>query len=194
MNKNHPKKGSKIRVDPIKDKKAIKNIKAILKDSPLNYALFVFGINTGLRANEILSIKTEEIKGLVPGDDLHVFQKKTKKTRIITINKAAHEALQKLAEQRKERVFLFSGRKGDSPLKVPTLSTMVKNWCSNVGLKGNYGSHSLRKTWGYWQRVEAKTSLPLLMEAFGHSTQQQTLRYLGIQDEEIQDVYKGLEL
>lgn len=78
-------------------------------------------------------------------------------------------------------------------LTVPTVSTMVKTWCRHVGLKGNYGSHTLRKTWGYWQRLERGTAVPLLMEAFGHATQQQTLAYLGIQAEEIAQIY-DLEL
>lgn len=67
---------------------------------------------------------------------------------------------------------------------------MVKTWCQHVGLKGKYGSHSLRKTWGYWQRLERGTAIPLLMEAFGHATQQQTLAYLGIQAEEIAQIYE----
>lgn len=70
---------------------------------------------------------------------------------------------------------------------------MVKMWCQNVGLKGNYGSHTLRKTWGYWQRLERGTAIPLLMEAFGHATQRQTLAYLGIQSDEIAQIYE-LEL
>ncbi|MBW4660296.1 MAG: hypothetical protein KME15_16595 [Drouetiella hepatica Uher 2000/2452] len=45
---------------------------------------------------------------------------------------------------------------------------MVKGWCQDVGLKENYGSHTLRKTWKHWQRMERGTSIPLLMEAFGH--------------------------
>jgi len=47
----------------------------------------------------------------------------------------------------------------------------------------------LRKTWGYWQRMERGTAVPLLMEAFGHATQQQTLAYLGIQADEIAKIY-----
>ena len=42
----------------------------------------------------------------------------------------------------------------------------------------------MRKTWN---------PLPLLMEAFGHATQQQTLNYLCIQADEIKKIY-DLEL
>jgi integrase len=66
---------------------------------------------------------------------------------------------------------------------------MVKGWCRDVGLKGNYGSHTLRKTWGFWQ-YQQRTPIPLLMEAFGHQTQRQTLAYLGIQAPEIAQIYQ----
>lgn len=36
----------------------------------------------------------------------------------------------------------------------------------------------LRKTWGYMQRTKQDTPIPLLMQAFGHASQQQTLAYL----------------
>ncbi len=73
------------------------------------------------------------------------------------------------------------------------MSSRVNNWCQDVGLKGNYGSHTLWKTWGYWQRLECSTAIPLLMEAFGHATHYQTLAYRGIQSNEIAAIYE-LEL
>ncbi len=69
---------------------------------------------------------------------------------------------------------------------------MVKGWCREVGLDGNYGSHTLRKTWGYWQ-YQRGTQVALLMEAFKHSNQRQTLDYLCIQDKDIQQIF-DLEL
>ena len=83
---------------------------------------------------------------------------------------------------------LFIGQRGNE-LTVPYTNNLVKAWCRDVGLNGNYGSHSLRKTWGYQQRVQNNTPIPLLMEAFGHSTQKQTLEYLCIQADEIRELY-----
>ena len=56
-NPNHPKKGSAIKVEPIRDKKAIDRIKKQLRDSPRDLCLFILGINTAYRANELLAIK-----------------------------------------------------------------------------------------------------------------------------------------
>jgi hypothetical protein len=58
-----------------------------------------------------------------------------------------------------------------------------------INLKGNYGSHSLRKTFGYHQRVTFGRGIPELMVVFNHSTQRQTLEYLCIQPEEVKSLY-----
>jgi integrase len=191
-NPNHPKKGSAIKVEPIRDKKAIQRIKKQLRDSPRDLCLFVLGINTAYRANELLSIKVGDVRDLRPGDVLTRKQSKTKKYRGVVLNQVAQESIQtwlasEVGQKLTDDDYLFTGKRG--VLKVATVSTMVKTWCQDVGLKGNYGSHSLRKTWGYWQRKERGTAIPLLMEAFRHSTQRQTLEYLGIEADEIAEIY-----
>jgi hypothetical protein len=76
-------------------------------------------------------------------------------------------------------------------LTVPSVHRLVKGWCRDINLKGNYGSHTLRKTWGYHQRVTFGVGLPELMVAFNHSTQRQTLDYLCVQPEEIKNIYQN---
>ncbi|HEY9877965.1 MAG TPA: site-specific integrase [Leptolyngbyaceae cyanobacterium] len=193
QNPNRPPAGSTIRVEPIRDRAAIKRIKKLLRDQPRDLCLFTLGINTAFRANELLSIKVGQVRSLGVGDVLVVKQSKTDKYRQVTLNKTVVEAVERWLDTTDlgDSEFLFKSQRG--VLTVPTVSTMVKTWCRHVGLKGNYGSHTLRKTWGYWQRLERGTAVPLLMEAFGHATQQQTLAYLGIQAEEIAQIY-DLEL
>ena len=70
QNYNHPKKGSSIKVDPIKSKQDIQTIKKLLADKPLDYALFVIGINTNLRASDLLRIKVGQVKDLKPNDEI----------------------------------------------------------------------------------------------------------------------------
>ena len=80
----------------------------------------------------------------------------------------------------------------DAPvLSVQAVHRMVKEWCGAIRLKGNYGSHTLRKTWGYHQRVTFGVGLPELMVAFNHSSQRQTLDYLCVQPEEIKSLYEN---
>ena len=192
QNYNHPEKGSSIKVDPIKSTKHIQTIKKLLSDKPLDYALFVIGINTNLRASDLLNIKVHQVKDLNPNDEIVLNEKKTKKERRITLNKACISALQELIGSREyqDEDYLFTGQRGR--LTVPTVGQKVKSWCKEINLKGNFSSHSLRKSWGYHQRVTFGTDLPTLMEIFNHSTQKQTLTYLCVQPDEIRNVYENV--
>lgn len=187
---NHPKLGSKIKVAPIRTKVAIANIKKILADRPLYACLFTLGINTAYRANELLSIRVKQVRGLQPGDILELKQSKTDKYRLVALNKTAIAAVNGLLQVRTytDEDYLFTGQRG-TVLTVSSVSRLVKGWCESVGLKENYGSHTLRKTWGYWQ-YERGTSLPLLMEAFGHSSQQQTLQYLCVPSKDVRQIFE----
>lgn len=195
-NPNHPKKGSTIKVEPIRNVQDIKRIKKRLSDAPRDLCLFTLGINTAYRASELLSIKVGDVDHLCAGDRFELKQQKTKKYRATTFNKTVVDAIESWLESHpgpRPRTPLFISRKSGSALMVSTFGNMVKEWCGDAGMKGNFGSHSLRKTWGYHQRVQNNAAVPLLMEAFGHKTQQQTLDYLGIQSKEIQELY-ALEL
>ena len=114
---------------------------------------------------------------------------KTGKRRRVIFNKAAKDALAKYMATREFDAAepVFQGQRGQ--MSGSYLCRLVASWCEAVNLSGNYGSHSLRKTWGYHQRVTFGVDIPTLMDALGHSTQRQTLTYLCIQPEEIKSVY-----
>lgn len=194
-NANHPKKGSSIKVEPIRQEKDIKLIKRLLTDRPRDLALFTLGINTNLRASDLLRITVGQVAHLRPGDHFTVREKKTGKLRDITMNKTVHEAIQSLLRSMgtaDDRAYLFQGRKqkvNEGMMSVSYLNQMIKDWCSEINLRGNYGSHTLRKTFGFQHRTKFHTDIPTLMEMFNHSTQRQTLAYLGIQSDEIKDAY-----
>ena len=193
-NLNHPKKGSHISVEPIRRKKDIKLIKKILQDSPRNLCLFILGINTNLRASDLLKIKVEQVRLLQPGEEITLTEKKTQKQRRINLNRVCIEAIQNLLKSVKyeDDDFLFlSNRKNKNALTVSSLSTLVKKWCKDINLKGNYASHTLRKTWGYHQRVTFGVGIPELMVCFNHTSQKQTLDYLCVQPDEIKSVYQN---
>lgn len=195
--RNHPGKGSAIKAEPIRDLGVVRSIMVFLKSHPRNLCLFTLGINTAFRANELVSLKVSDVMHLKVGDELTRKQSKNDEYRQITLNGAAYDALQNwLAvhpDPRPEKA-LFISQKTKGAISVSYVSQMVKAWCRNVGANGHYSSHSLRKTWGYHQRVWKHTDLSLLVRAFGHSLEAQTLEYLGILPQEIRDLYLNMEL
>ncbi len=190
QNINHPQKGDQITVEPIRNLRDIKTIKKILYDKLRDLCLFTLGINTNLRASDLIGITYAQVANLNPEDTLILKEKKTGKIRQITVNNAVAKAigglLMSIAYDSDD--YLFKSQRGAS-LTVPSVSRLVKQWCKMTNLKGNYDSHSLRKTWGYHQRITYNVGIPELMVCFNHSTQRQTLDYLCIQPEEIKSVY-----
>jgi integrase len=191
-NQNHPKKGSTIKVEPIKELKDIGTIKKLLADNPRDFALFTIGINTNLRASDLLQIKAGQVRNLKPNESFEIKEKKTKKPRRVTLNGVCIEAIRDLLASKpfEDSDYLFYSQRG-KVLTVQAVIRIVKGWCETINLKGNFGSHTLRKTWGYHQRVDFGTDLPRLMVCFNHSTQRQTLEYLCIQADEIREVYEN---
>ena len=191
-NPNHPQRGSIIRVNPIRKKEHIDAIKDLLKNQHRNLALFTFGINTALRASDILQIKVGQVEGLEVGESFVIREKKTKKVRRVVLNEATHRAINEYLKVRAEtspNAPLFLSRIGkEKAITVSYLNNLVKRWGKVVGVKENLGSHSLRKSFGYHQRL-AGTSLPILLVAFNHSNQRQTLSYLGIEEEELTEAF-----
>jgi len=188
-NPNHPKKGSRITVDPIRAEKNIKKVKRLLKDNTRDLLLFTIGINNGLRISDLLKLKVGEVRDLKPGQTLKVKETKTGQMNIIMIDKSVHKVLKKYLEEVKpsDEDYLFQSRNGNNkPLTRETVNKMIKEWTKS--LKGNYGTHTLRKTFGYIQRTKYGVSFEVLCKRYGHSSPAITMRYLGIDDKEVASI------
>ena len=93
MNKKHPKKGSRITVNPIRSIKDIKKIKRKLKTNPRDLLLFTLGVNNGLRISDLLNLKVGDVRGLAPGETLNILEKKTGKMNVLMVNKETRKVL-----------------------------------------------------------------------------------------------------
>jgi len=190
QNSNRPQKGSKIAVDPIRRMKDIQAIAKMLSDNPRNNLLFVMGTNNGLRTGDLLKLKVIDVKGMRVGDTLIIKEGKTGKRNMLVMNKSIYKSLQIYLEVLKpmDDDALFASRKGKRSITIQCVNNMVKKWASEINLKGNYGAHSLRKTWGYVQRTVYGVGFEILCKRFNHSSPAITMRYLGIEDKEVQNI------
>jgi integrase len=189
---NRPQPGDIIAVDPIRDLKAIKSIKKLLADKPRDLALFVVGINTNLRASDLVRITVGQVRSLKANDSFPLREKKTGKAREVILNASCVDAIRSYLDTRpnaQDDEPLFLSQRGGKAITPISINALVKSWCKTLNLKGNYGAHTLRKTFGYHQRVSFGVDIPTLMHCFGHSTQRQTLKYLGIGEQEVRSVF-----
>jgi integrase len=167
--------------------KAIKMIKSD-KNYKLGF-LVVFGINTGLRISDILKLRYEDLNG----DSMLLIEMKTNKKRMIRLNENVKNALSLLKERDTIREgFVFTSNQG----------TVYSKQYVNRKLKEMFGgkslavsTHSLRKTFGrrVWENNnQTDKALIYLSELFNHSSPAITKRYLGIRQEELDDIYMSL--
>jgi site-specific recombinase XerD len=183
------KKGSEIAVEPIRKKKDIKAISQLLQGNHRDSLLWIMGINNGLRANDLVKLKVHQVKDCKPGDTVKVIESKTKKPNVLVINKSVHKALQVYLKEKSSdpEEYLFRSQKGGH-ISSQSVGRLVKTWAANINLKGNYGAHTLRKTWGYHQRVNYGVGFEVLCKRYNHSSPAITMGYLGINDKEVHDV------
>ena len=188
-------------VEPIKSVKDIKRIKQYLlgKKSKRDYLMFVLGINTGLRVGDLLALTMEDV--LEPGTmiikhSVTIREQKTGKLRVFELNDAAREAITLYLDTNSDwnrEDYLFQSRKGNGVLTTRAAHKIIKTTLRELGIKGNYGTHSLRKTFGY-HRYSNNVKLETLQKLFNHSSPAVTLRYIGITKEVIIDAYNSVNL
>ncbi|MCP3872129.1 MAG: tyrosine-type recombinase/integrase [Desulfobacteraceae bacterium] len=192
QNFKHPKKGSKIEIEPIRKEKDIKSVLQLLSDKPRDLLLFAMGINNGIRVGDLLQIRVRDVRYLKSGQVHQIIESKAKKKNVVVINKSVRKALDKYlsdGDHKEDMDYLFQSRKGDnSPLSVQSVHGLIKKWTSAINLKGNYGTHTLRKTWGYHQRVKFGVGFDVIAKRYNHSDPKTTMDYLGIKDKDVDTV------
>ena len=179
-------------VEPIRDPKKILAIKRNLREeeNPRNYLLFVAGVNLALRISDLLSLKVKDILDRQGNIKEYLFlkERKTKRQVKIKLNNAVKEALNYYLEKGKvtdPEQFLFKSIRGNRTLDRVQAWNLINKWCVDVGLNGErYGTHTLRKTWGYQARKQG-ISIERINEKLGHRSVIVTKRYVGITQEEI---------
>ena len=173
--------------------------------------LFIVGINFGLRVSDLRVLRFSNLinSNLTFKDSFPVFEKKTrntrkrKKNRYITINDAVIEAVT-LFLQHSSNVclsdYMFISKKGKqdgSPMTRQAIESILKTAAADLGLNIRVATHTLRKTFAYHQMVMSNNDprkLLLLQKMLNHSSPAQTLDYIGITSEEIEQAYRELNL
>lgn len=163
-----------------------------------NYALIILGLNTALRISDILQLHVSDVWDCSKHKfkrHIEVMESKTGKQTSIYINKEVQHALAQCSLKQKDAdEFLFASRKyKDMPLSRYQAYRIVKQAAAYAGMSEHISCHSLRKTFGYhaW-----KQSVPpaMLMDIYNHSSYQITKRYLGIDQDDKDQVFEKIKL
>lgn len=83
--------------------------------------------------------------------------------------------------------------KFENRLSRVTAYYTIKEACKRANLEEKFGTHTMRKTFGYHHYKKYK-DVAMLQKIFNHSSPAMTLRYIGIEQEEINKSYKDFIL
>lgn len=200
--------------EPIKDIDDIDRISHYLLENRRyrDNMLFIVGINFGLRISDLLQLRFSQLinedfsfKRTFP-----ILEKKTRNTRkvqknrYITINDAVMDAVTVYLRHSSCKLddYLFRsesnrGSNQNKPMSRMTADRILKEIGTTLSLDNKMATHSLRKTFAYHQMLMSNNDprkLLLLQKMFGHSSAAQTLDYIGITGEEIEEAYMKLNL
>jgi integrase len=193
-------------VEPIRDLRKISQIKNMLRgeNKIRELLLFELGINSALRLSDLLVIQVKDVfdtKGDI-NDFFDIKEEKTNKANRITITPKVKQTLELFKEVYPHVTsiphnYLFFHTK-KAPIGAISIGRkqawkMISYWTKEIGLKGNYGGHSLRKTWGYQARLQ-NVPLEIIQHKLNHSSLAVTQRYLGITADEIMEACNKLDL
>lgn len=188
-------------VEPIRDLKKIEAMKRMLHKNSRDSLLFVMGINTALRVSDLLKLNVDDVQ-----DDKGRFlkavtlkERKTGKVKEFPLNEAVLKALKVYFDERfKGRAAdpgepLFVSPKGGGALDRRQTWRILNEAGKAIGL-AHIGTHTLRKTFGYHIFQRSGGNLALVQKLLNHSSSGDTLRYIGIDREQMDAAYLELNL
>lgn len=184
-------------VEPIKSKKDIERIEKYLeKHSRRNRLIFAFGINTGLRVSDILGLNVEDVEGK---NYVEIREKKTGKYKRFPLNTKLKTLIKEYLSVERSKKYslsdtepLFIGKK-HCRLDRSQVYRFLNDACKQLGITVNVGTHTMRKSFGY-HFYKKYNDVALLQKILNHSSPAITLRYIGVDQDEIDLSYNNFEL
>jgi integrase len=167
-------------VQPIREPQDIQKMKESL--SPRDSFMFTLGINVGIRISDLLQLRVGDIRGK---NHLRIEESKTGKDKRFLINAKLRQDIYNFTEGKQDSDWLFPSRKGDKPISRVQAYRVLNKAAREIGLD-EIGTHTLRKTFGYhfYKRTH---DIAMLQEIFNHSAPSITLRYIGINQDSMDE-------
>lgn len=177
----------------------LKNYYFLEKPNLRNYTLICLGINSALRISDLLELNWQDVYDFTKKHFLkHIIlkERKTGKQTRIALNKNALKALQlykNSLQQINPMDYLFPGRNHASHLSRSQAFRVIKTAGQELNFETDISCHSLRKTFGY-HAWKSGAQPAVLMNIYNHSSFHTTKRYLGIEQDDRDQIFLDVNL
>lgn len=178
---------------------ALKNYYYEKKPNLRNYTLICLGMNTALRISDLLDLSWKDVFDFSADCFLKhivITEQKTGKQTQIALNCNALSALKLYKDsisQLSPEHYLFPGKNNASHLSRSQAFRLIKAAGQNLHFEADISCHSLRKTFGY-HAWKSGAQPVVLMNIYNHSSFQITKRYLGIEQDDKDQIFLDVNL
>lgn len=178
--------------DPIRDIGAIELFKEELKRSgSRDYMLAVLGMNSEMKMNDIINLQVRDVRGktviTVRAAIARQENDADKAAKEINLTEGLCDELERYTRNMSEDDYLFPSQKGGKPLNRSSVYSIVRKAADACKLN-NIGTISLKKTFAY-HHYKQFHDLPYLQKLFHHDGLSETMRFIGMSEEDILNFY-----
>lgn len=191
----------------LKNPKVIKRVQSYLKiNNYPAYILFLIGFTTGYRGGDLVELTVLDLREAIASGKLIVMEHKTEKTRkvphprVVYLGDKVINILKEFIKDKEDAEYVYSSRSGKGKGKYrknvlrSTLGKEFKKAVNACGITNvSVGTHTPRKSYGYFQYLEHNKDIYFVQELFGHSSPQVTKRYIGIDDDDLKESSKIMD-
>jgi len=176
----HYNTGRILAVDPLRSPQEVKRLEQFARENPMHHAIIRLGL-TGLRIADIIRLKVGQVQGVPLGNKVWIVEGKTGKKNYFMVTKLVRRVLDRYLEciacaQPGDWLFPSTHKPGRH-ITSAAVGHMVRRYAEQAGLRERYGTHTLRKTWGYLKRV-AGTDLEIIRTRYNHASLNVTKVYI----------------
>lgn len=183
--------------DPIRDRKQLNALAGYwFGRNQRNYTLIVLGVCTALRIGDLLQLRWDDVYDEQRGEfrsHIVLTESKTNKPKTIALNQQALRALRLYHPGRKGTYIFASNRRHQKAISRVQAWRIIQAAALAVKAVGRIACHSLRKTFGYFAWKAGVLPI-MLMDVFNHSSFEVTRRYLGISQDDRDQIYLNMAL
>ena len=162
------------------------HMRLVLMGNAFEACLFALGIDTMLRAKDLLSLKVSDVIDAsgAARTKLTLKQQKTRFPVYPVLTRQAREACEALVDidSKKHHDFLFDKKGAGTPISYGWYRRLVKRWVEGIGLDPeHYSTHSLRRTKALYLYYVQRVDIQHISQLLGHKDIPATSHYLRLE-------------
>lgn len=157
-----------------------------------DYIMYLIGIYSGLRVSDILKL---QVMNVYNKSSVTLREQKTGKQKVFPINPYLKRELQSYInknDMNRHDYLIRSREGGNKPLSRVRAYQILNEAADYFGIE-NIGTHTMRKTFGYFYYRQTN-DVVTLQKIFNHRSINETLLYIGVDQENINKTVNSLKI